>query len=520
MISSNDDSSLIAGNRGWAADGALLAAVVIAGSVSRHAVYTGYGVTILVGCVVVLATAVGRGVGAAGPSRAGVLVALAGSVFAQVIKPPYMNVEGGTWLLRAGVWVCLITTVLAAALLLAAVGGVPRRRASVAVLGLAGVLAAYLLVTRGSTRPLIDVWAILQGASLGVLHGQNPYDMIFPNVPRGQVNDAFNYLPATFLVPVPSRLLLGDARYAEAAVLAGGVGVLLGWALRSARPARPARSTQSTQSTQSAHSAHSAQSTQSTQSTQSAHSAQSAQSARPAQSGRSVRRASTAPALALLVGVLPGALYDVQQAWNETILAGALIAAAVLLAAGRAGWAAVFLAVALATKQHVVLLLPLWACWPVFGWRRAAAAGAGAAAITLPWALADFDRFRYCVFDFFVQLPTRHDSLSVWQLLPGPLRTVTLLVLTAGAYALVLRRTPRTPAGLLLGSGLVLAAFDLANKQSFLNQWLLAAQLVVAGLALAAAGHPRHPVVHSRRRHPQIRARLWQGTGTAPTMRP
>ena len=71
--------------------------------------------------------------------------------------------------------------------------------------------------------------------------------------------------------------------------------------------------------------------------------------------------------------------------------------------------------------------------------------------------------------------------------MPGPLATATVLLLVVTAYALVLRGVPRTPGGLLLGSGLVLAAFDLANKQSFLNQWLLAAQLVVAGLALTAA---------------------------------
>jgi hypothetical protein len=196
---------------------------------------------------------------------------------------------------------------------------------------------------------------------------------------------------------------------------------------------------------------------------------------------------SVAPALALLFGVLPGALYEVQQAWNETLLAGALVAAAVGLAARRPGWAVLGLAVALATKQHVVLLLPLWACWPAFGWRRAAAAAAGAAAVTLPWAMLDADRFRYGVLDFFLDLPARPDSLSVWHLLPGPLPAVTLLALTAAAYALVLRRTPRTPGGLLIGSGLVLAAFGLANKQSFLNQWALAAQLLVTGLALVAA---------------------------------
>jgi len=40
---------------------------------------------------------------------------------------------------------------------------------------------------------------------------------------------------------------------------------------------------------------------------------------------------------------------------------------------------------------------------------------------------------------------------------------------------------------LVFGSGLLFAAFDLANKQSFENQWLLACQLLVFGLACRAA---------------------------------
>jgi hypothetical protein len=36
----------------------------------------------------------------------------------------------------------------------------------------------------------------------------------------------------------------------------------------------------------------------------------------------------------------------------------------------------------------------------------------------------------------------------------------------------------------------VFAAFDLANKQSFENQWLLACQLLVAGLACRAVEQP------------------------------
>jgi hypothetical protein len=408
------------GNR--AADVALIVAVLVAGSVSRHAVYTDYGVTILVVSVAALAIAVWKGAARGGPSKAAVLVALAGAVVAQVIKPPYMNVEDRTWALRGAVIVALAVTVLAAATLL---------RPRLAWPLLAGTGVAYGLVVAGG-KPLIDVWPILQGAARGVVDGRNPYEMTFTGVPRGQVDDCFNYLPGTFLWPLPGRMLAGDVRYAEAAILLAGIAGLVAYAVR--------------------------------------------------------RGSTTGAGLAVLAGVLPGSLYDVQQAWNETIVFGALALAGVLVAVKRPWWAAVALAVALCTKQHVVLLLPLWGLWPAFGWKRALAAGAGAAAVTLPWFLANPERFWHCVVEFFVDLPARTDSLSVWQLIPGPLRTVGVLALVAVAYVLILRGVPRTPGGLLLGCGLILAAFALANKQSFLNQWLLAAQLVTAGITLTAAG--------------------------------
>jgi hypothetical protein len=383
---------------------------------------------LLVACVLALAAALWQGAARAAPSRPAILVALALAVLGQVIKPPYMNVVDRNWALRAGVLACMAVTVLAAALLL------PRLRAAAgatgAVAAVAGLGVAYGLVVAGA-KPAIDVWPILQGATRGLADGRNPYDMVFAGVPAGQVNNCFNYLPGTFLVPLPGRLLLGDVRYAEAAVLLAGVAALVWLAVRSGRPG--------------------------------------------------------AVPLALLAGTLPGSLYDVQQAWNESIVFGALAAAGVLLAVRRPWWAAACFAVALATKQHVVLLLPLWALWPAFGPRRALGAAAGAAAVTLPFFLWNPGRFWHCVVAFFVDLPARTDSLSVWQWVPGPLQTATVLLLVAVAYALVVRGVPRTPGGLLLASGLVLAAFDLANKQSFLNQWLLAAQLVVAGLAVTAA---------------------------------
>lgn len=415
--------------RPWTpADTALVTAVVVAGSVSRHAVYTWYGVTLLAVCVVVLAAAAWAGAARTVPTRAGVAVALALTLVAQVIKPPYMNIEDRTWTLRAAVLLAMAVTVLAAVLLVV--------RSTALAAGLtAAVGVAYALVVAGG-KPLIDVWPILQGASRGLVDGRNPYDMVFPGVPPGQVDDCFNYLPGTFLVPLPGRLLLGDVRYAEAAVLLAGVAALVWFAARSGRR--------------------------------------------------------EAVPLAVLAGVLPGSLYDVQQAWNESVVFGALALAGVLVAARKPWWAAAAFAVALCTKQHVVLLLPLWVLWPAFGWRRAAGAVAGAAAVTLPFFLWNPGRFWHCVVDFFLDLPARDDSLSIWQLIPDPLRAVAVLALVAAAYVVCVRALPRTPGALLLGSGLVLAAFALANKQSFLNQWLLAAQLVVAGLTVTASA--RRPV--------------------------
>ena len=62
---------------------------------------------------------------------------------------------------------------------------------------------------------------------------------------------------------------------------------------------------------------------------------------------------------------------------------------ALLVSRGRAWWAVLPLALALASKQHMVLLLPLLAVWPAFGWRRTAVAPVALAGLlVLPWFLA------------------------------------------------------------------------------------------------------------------------------------
>jgi hypothetical protein len=478
--------------RAYAADLALLAVTMIAAVVTHYRVYATECVVMLVCLMGVLGWAVWRGAGRCLPRPAAVGLAVLVSFGYQLYEPPHKNAVH-TWLLWAGVAVSAAVTLLAAALPAARA----RWRLPLAGGVLGGTALAYGLVVAGSPRALIDVWAILQGAAEGVWHGQNPYTMVFHGVPPGQVNDCFNYLPVTFLAPAPARLLLGDVRYAEAAVMFAGVAALAWRARLAARSAeaQPAGAQPVGAQPGEARSV-------------GAQPAGAHPVGAPSSEARSSRGGSAsarvALPLALLVGLLPGALHDVQQAWNEMLLVGLLVGAALLADRGQPSgsaratsswWAVACVAVALATKQHVAVLLPLLAFWPAFGWRRMLAAAAGGAALCLPWYLWSPPRFTGCTVSFFLDLPAREDSLSVWQWLPAGLGTPLLVLAATIGYALALTRLPRDGAGLLVGWGLILGCWDLVNKQSFLNQWLLVAQLVVAGLALAATRRPAQPTV-------------------------
>lgn len=292
-----------------------------------------------------------------------------------------------------------------------------------AVLGLTAVVCAGIIL--GGT-PRIDVWVILQDTANGLLRHQDPYRMSFPNVPPGQTSSCFNYLPSTFLLTAPGRWLFGDVRWVEAGCVVASAALL----------ARRATSTRG-------------------------------------------------PWLAMLVAVLPCTLLVVQQAWTEPMLLLSLCATAVAVDSGMRWWLApVALEVGLANKQHAVVLLPFLLLYRDFGPRRAVSAVAAGAAITLPWVLADPVRFKTCVADFYLDESAPTTSLSVWRWLPAGWGLPVLLAGTAAVTVLALRRCPRGGAGLLTGAGLILATFDLLNKQTFANQWWLASALLVAGLAI------------------------------------
>jgi hypothetical protein len=112
--------------------------------------------------------------------------------------------------------------------------------------------------------------------------------------------------------------------------------------------------------------------------------------------------------------------------------------------------------------------------------------GDWAIAFLLPWYLVDPAGFARGAVLYNLRLPARLNSLSLfttaimqdWRPAFGLVGIATL-----AAIVLALVRGARDTRGFLLGSAMVVAVFNLANKQSFFEQWELA-----AGLALLSLG--------------------------------
>ncbi|HEX7660356.1 MAG TPA: hypothetical protein VF444_12850 [Pseudonocardiaceae bacterium] len=448
MVGTADDTArgAVFGSRRDAAATCAVAAVWgIAWVASVHGVYTAWGVVSLCVGVLVLFGALWTGAAYGRAStRLLLLLTVPTGLLSIALAPPLINqVPGLPGLLMAGIVVSGL-----ALLAWPAIPALTRLSPRLTVAGTVGLTAAsFVLVILGS-KPVIDVWVILRDSARALLHGQNPYALTFPDVPPGQTSSCFNYWPVTFLSTAPGQWLLGDVRYVEAGCVVAASG-LLAW-----------------------------------------------------QAGKaSGWRDRQALGTAVLVGLVPGSLLVVQQAWTEPMLLLGMVGGALLMRRGHYTWAAVPLGLALATKQHLVVLLPLLLFWPRFGWRRLLLTGGVAAAVSAPWALADWSRFRLCTVDFFLGEQGPAQSLSLWRLLPGALQMPVLVLGMAAAVVVVLLRCPRTPGGFLIASGAVLAAFDLLNKQTFTNQWWLAAALALAGMtmtpvtaAVAGSGRVRSAV--------------------------
>jgi hypothetical protein len=436
----------------------LVVAAVVAATCSYSTTSAPYNqLAIVVGAVATVVGVTRFGVGA--PHRLAVLGALLITLVPQTLRPPSPNVSQSAfypWSVALGVAsvLLILLSLLPWRAPLRGYGrpaGYARLRAPLLVAATLSMMVAVLITVPGGRRPQIDVWSIFQQSAAGLFHGINPYEVTSFSVPAGQTANCFNYLPVSFLTSWIGWFTVGDVRYAETLVMLAGWLALGGLIVARTRQRPDARF--------------------------------------------------EALTLLLTAVTLAGTLRVAQQAWNESLIIGYLLIGVALLGTRRAGWAWLPIALALATKQHVVLILPLLALWPSVGWRRTLHAVAGAVLISAPWVLWNFERFTTCTVDFFLTIEPRHDSISLWRFVPHPLQNVAVLGGLIVGFVLALRFVPKTLGGLLVACGLVLMGFDLSNKQTFENQWWLFAELIVCGLALHGV-EVRRPGRREEAEHP------------------
>ncbi len=377
-----------------------------------------------------------------GPGRAGLSAALALAGLFTWFVPGFTYLDAAE--------ARTVRAVLAVAALMAAAAlASPVRRAADLALSLAstGYLAAGWLLIRGDPAPSIDVWYTLQGAADTMAAGNNIYSEVWLGPPG--VMAAFTYLPWTAVLLAPGRWLAGDVRWALIVVTLVAVAILR--ALPERRGAR-----------------------------------------------------AIAPGVAALLLVLPGTATQVEQAWTEPLLLSCLAVAAWALRGGRTATAILALAVGMACKQHLALLLPLLAVWPRFGPRRAALTAAGAGVLVLPWLVADPRAFLDDTVALLVRYPPMRfaDSLYVLAInetgwVPPFWITAGVVLTVLGAVALVVHRTDPDVAVWLRWVALVLLVANLVNKQAFYNQYWLVAALVLVSWA-AAPAEPTGPTRPAR----------------------
>jgi hypothetical protein len=210
---------------------------------------------------------------------------------------------------------------------------------------------------------------------------------------------------------------------------------------------------------------------------------------------RPPRTSAAALTAVTLLAVAPGTITQSEQAWTEPMLFAALAGWALLVRRGHSWWAVLPLALGCASKQHLVVLLPVLACWQAFGLRRVLATGGATGVLVLPWFVADpaamwhdtvslLVGFHPIRFANTLYLAAQHElgwTPPFW--LTGLVVTGVLVT----ACVVVRRRQPDL--GELLGwLALVLLVATLVNKQGFYNQYWLVGALVALGVAAAGRG--------------------------------
>ena len=325
------------------------------------------------------------------------------------------------------------------------------------------LLATHLFLgvwmVRESAEPHIDVWVFQQDAAAELLKGRNPYAMTFPDIyhsslpgkqdvyGKGLVKDdrvqfGFPYPPVSLFMATIGYALTHDHRYAQAAALVLAA-LLMGYCREGILPK-------------------------------------------------------------LAAGLLlftPRVFFVLGRGWTEpfTVL---FMAATVFLACRRPGLTWIALGLLLATKQYMVLAVPIsffllhsgwrWRQWIDLLWKSAAVA----LVVTMPLALWDWNAFWKSTVTVQQLAPFRWDAISylVWYGFRGHLVTEPSTAVFWSTFAalvglgLALWRSPRTPAGFAASLSLILLGFFSFNKQAFCNYYFFVIGAICCAIAATAGG--------------------------------
>jgi hypothetical protein len=300
--------------------------------------------------------------------------------------------------------------------------------------------AAGVTMIMSAPKPHIDVFFLLQGSTKGLLSGDDMYRQQWAETRTVYLShglfDVYPYLPWTSVLLLPFRVVFGDVRYGL--VLSLAIAAVIGRRLGHLN-------------------------------------------------GRGVGVRYIPALLPLLVALYPKVTYGEQLAWTEPLLIALLAGMVLAVERGRLTLAVGCLALALASKQHIVLVLPLTAIWPRFGWRRTLAAAGGALLLISPWIIAGPRDFWHDAVSANVGLGYRNDALCLATFFHKAFGVDPGFALTGlgllGAYLLAWRL--RGDAfGFCAGAGVLVLALDITNTQSFFNHYTLGMALVALAICL------------------------------------
>lgn len=315
----------------------------------------------------------------------------------------------------------------------------PRTRAPAVAAAVA--LGVLIVVAVGAgivanSEQVADVYELHVSAAEVVAAGGNPYvdaraTETFP-WGSGEPIVGYTYPPAALIPFVAGGLLAGDPRWTSVVAVAAGLLLLALLPLRAPAP---------------------------------------------------VRRVGLAAAAAYLA--LPSWVGMIFITWTEAVTFPLLLAAAWWWRR-RPVAAGILLGLGLATKQYFVLALPLLLVVPDARARRRSLVAVGAAAaVTLPWLLADPRAFVQGTIVHHLTRAPRPDALTLPALgvpVPGWLAAVA-----AVAVAVALARRVRHGGDLLLALAAVVATFTLFAVRGFVNNWWMVTTLALGAVVVTAA---------------------------------